>query len=166
MDYKEDAVLDTDNFDEEIERHGQRYMEYVERSAEAEFDKSVAKQRTVIVRAEIARKIRRNPKKYGLDGFPPTVVEKMLKDTVERNKEVKRAFKNFKGKNIIILTKSTKKTKEAWNKLLLFIEEQREVKYIPYADIREFKSILLGKIMHKVKEIHKRKGIPFMGEAI
>jgi len=88
MDYKKDTYVDPDNIDREILEHGQRYMEYAEAAAEADEEKNLAQQRTKLIRSRVAREVRRKPKKYGLDGYPPTVVEKMVKDIVETHPKV------------------------------------------------------------------------------
>ena len=85
----------------------------------------------------------------------------------EVNKEVRRAIKDkFKEENTIILIKSNKESRESWKSLISYLEIDTNIKYIPYVDVREFRSVLMGKVMHRVKEIHKKMRIPFMGESL
>ena len=85
----------------------------------------------------------------------------------EVNKEIRRAVKDkFKVKNTIILVKSNKECRESWKSLISHLEDNTDVKYTPYVDIREFRPVLMRRVMHRVKEIHKQKRIPFMGETL
>jgi hypothetical protein len=105
MDYKRDSVVDKNKIDKEILEHGQRYMDYAEASAEAEEEKSLAKQRAGLMRAKVTKEIRSKPNKYKLKDYPPTVVEKLIKDLVELDPRVKKADrKHFRAiKNASIL---------------------------------------------------------------
>lgn len=98
------------------------------------------------------------------DWFIAILAEEYRKEV---NKEVRRALKNlFKIDNIFIFVKSNKETKKSWKCLISYIEKNTNVKYLPYVDNREFKSVFLGKIMHHVKKLHKKLQIPFMGELL
>jgi len=49
-----------------------------------------------------------------------------------------------------------------WKNLLSEIDQNKKIKYLPYIDLSEMKSVLLSNIMDKMKKIHNRKGIPFI----
>ena len=80
----------------------------------------------------------------------------------EVKKEINKALENFNQSNIIVLVKSNKQTRDQWKNLLSGIDKNKKIKYIPYIDLSEMKSVLLSNIMDKMKKIHDRKGIPFI----
>lgn len=95
MGYREDLEINTNKLDEEWLNHAQKFMDYVELAADAEYEKNMAAQNRTNVRAEVARKIRASPKKYKIDGLPATAKEQAIKGLVEEHKKVRKADREY-----------------------------------------------------------------------
>lgn len=80
------------------------------------------------------------------------------------NGEVREAFKPtcFGAEDILIFVKANKKCKIAWKKLIEWIKKKDTVKYLEYTDIKDFRIRLLGALMLKIRNIHKKLNIPFL----
>lgn len=77
--------------------------------------------------------------------------------------EIEEAFKTyFKSQDIILFVKNLKQRSNPMCKLIKWIEDQNTVKYQPYSDSRDFEAKLSHVLMVKIKEIHKKKKIPFL----
>jgi hypothetical protein len=74
--------------------------------------------------------------------------------------EFRRAIsKRFKHKDITIYVKTTKKTKESWDKLLKWIEK-RNIKHLPYCNTEDLKSKLAHCILAKIETLHHHLRAP------
>jgi len=78
------------------------------------------------------------------------------------NYEIKKAFKIFLTKDIFIFVKSLKKRPQRLTKLIEWIKEQKNIKYLEYIDVRDFKIKLMRVLILKIKQIHKELKIPFL----
>lgn len=93
MDYAKVVKIDSKNLDREIEEHGQKFMEWVERYASAEKEILAAERNLKIVKAEVENKIRSNPEKYNLE----KVTDSVVKAKVRVSKKVNIAAERFEN---------------------------------------------------------------------
>ena len=74
--------------------------------------------------------------------------------------EIRQAIKkHFDGEDITIYFKSTKKAETSWNRLLKWIKG-KNIKYLPYSQVEDMKTKLIGRVLGKIERVHKRLGIP------
>lgn len=100
MDYKRDLKINKNLIDSELEMHPQLFMDYAVLCAEAEEAMLDAEQNVKIVIADLAEKIRNNPRVYGLSGKTTETAIKLVIDKSFEKKKAKRIYhktvKNFR----------------------------------------------------------------------
>lgn len=79
--------IDEFNLDRELDKQPRRYMRYAIKLADARLAHAEAKAELDLTEAEMARKIRANPKKFGLD----KITDKSLEHTIELQPEYQAA---------------------------------------------------------------------------
>ena len=88
VDFGKIVKIDSKNLDREIEEHGQKFMDWVERYASAERIMMKAERQLKIAKAEMDAKVRDNPEKYKLE----KVTEASVKAKVLLSKKVREAY--------------------------------------------------------------------------
>jgi hypothetical protein len=87
--YTRDLKIDRYNIDEELLRQPQLYIDWALKAANAEVETKEAEHDYDIVRGEVEKKVRLNPKLYGLD----KITESALKYEASINSKVRKYFK-------------------------------------------------------------------------
>lgn len=92
MDYNKALKIDRYNLEKELINQPQLYMEWALKAIDASTECARAKNRLEITKAEVAKKIRTNPKRYGLQ---EKATVDAIRQSVETDKKVKRYTKEY-----------------------------------------------------------------------
>lgn len=92
MDYNKALRIDRYNLEKELVNQPQLYMEWALKAIDASTECASAKNRLEIIKAEVAKKIRANPKKYGLQ---EKATVDAIRQNIETDKKVKRYTKQY-----------------------------------------------------------------------
>lgn len=93
MNYKKDLKIDRYNLEEELIRQPQLYMTWAIKAANASVEKEEAKSRLEVAKADIDKRIRNNPEKYGYHDGKAT--ESAIKLEIAKHPKIKRRNKQY-----------------------------------------------------------------------
>jgi disulfide oxidoreductase YuzD len=89
--YEQDLAIDPHSLDEEWLRQPGLFMKYSEAATDAQRIRDIAKEKVDVVKAELAKAIRKDPAKYGVD----KVTENVVAETVLLQPEYKKAVEEL-----------------------------------------------------------------------
>jgi len=96
--YDRDVFIDQDALDKELVNHGELFMKWAERLADAIEERDIKKGEIEIKKAGIGNNIRSEPKDYGLEKVTDKAIDNLIildKDLQELNKEYYICTKNI-----------------------------------------------------------------------
>lgn len=91
MTFHKESDIDRYNLDEELIRQPQKYYDWALKAAKASEEKEAAKHTLEVVRADVEKRIRKNPERYGISDPK----ESAIKLEIPRHPKVKRYTRKF-----------------------------------------------------------------------
>lgn len=133
MSYYKDLKIDKHKLDREIIRQPQLYMKWALRASEVADDKELAKDKLEILKNRVEKKIRKNPKKYGIT--TDKVTEGAIKTVVLSSPKIRKATTEII--NLASIERTLNEAKNAFKQRQRMLESLVKLKTdLWYSDVK------------------------------